>query len=63
MAVRHWPVQALAAWAAAVAAGHVGGSPGLIDEDQLRRVQGTLPGPPSGAPLGDIRSVLLLRPA
>ena len=63
MAVRDRAVQALAARAAAVAPRHVGGGPGLVDEDQPRRAQRGLPGPPVDPPLGDVGPVLLLRPA
>jgi hypothetical protein len=50
--------QALAAQAAAVAAGHVGLRPGLVDEDQPRGVEVDLavePGPP---PPQDVGAVL-----
>jgi exo-1,4-beta-D-glucosaminidase len=61
MTMRHWPVDPLAARATAVVPGHVGGSTGLVDEDELSRVQQGLPGSPVGTLLGDIGPVLLLR--
>ena len=39
VAMRNRGAAALAAWAAAAQAGHLGGRPGLVDEDELRRVE------------------------
>jgi hypothetical protein len=50
-----------AAGTAAVDARHVGLGPGLVDEDQARRVKPALILLPAGAPACDVRSVLLGR--
>jgi hypothetical protein len=57
--MRHRRDQALAARAAAVAPRHVGGGPGLIDEDEPRRVHEALPAAPARALAGDVETVLL----
>jgi hypothetical protein len=62
MTVRDRAVQAFAAPAAAIAAGHVGGGTGLVDEDQTPGAHGVLLGAPVGPLLGDVRPVLLLCP-
>jgi hypothetical protein len=51
----------MAACAAAITLRHVGGSPGLVEENQPRRVQFRLPLAPFAAGLSDIRAVLLGR--
>src|SRR5664279_1184812 len=59
MAVRHAGDQAFATWAAAIAASHVGGRAGLVDEDQTGSVQCWLLIAPHPAGFGNIRSLLL----
>jgi hypothetical protein len=51
--------QALAPDAAAMAAGHVGGGPGLVDEDEAIRLQIELAVEPLQALLQDVGAVLL----
>ena len=51
--------QALAPGAAAMAAGHVGGGPGLVDKDEALRVQIELAVEPLLALLQDVGAVLL----
>jgi hypothetical protein len=48
-----------AAWRAAVAAGHVGLGPSLVDEDKASRIKLSLMGEPSQASSCDVGSVLL----
>src|SRR3546814_7227318 len=45
--------------ASAIAARHLGGRPGLVDEDQVHRVQAGLPVAPDGTRGGDVRTFLL----
>ena len=59
MTVRKAHPQALALQAAAMAAGHVGGGPGLIDEHETLRLQIDLALEPFITPLQDVGSVLL----
>ena len=49
----------LATFGASIEPRHVGAGSRLIDEDKLLRIQCLLLGPPSRAPLGDVRSLLL----
>jgi hypothetical protein len=49
----------LAARRAAVAAGHVGLGPGLVDKDQARGIKPPLIFFPLRAPPGDVRPILL----
>ena len=58
MPVWHADPQALAAWCPAVAPGHVGGRPGLINEDELLGIKIELVLEPGQAPLQDVRAVL-----
>ena len=51
--------QPLAARAAAIAAGHVGGRPGLVEEDEAARVHVALPDAPVPPLLGHVGPVLL----
>ncbi len=62
MAVRRGINQALAPWSPAVAADHVGGSPGLIQKDKALGVHVALPDPPVAATLGYVGPILLGRP-
>jgi hypothetical protein len=62
VAMGHGRDQALAARAAAVAARHVGGRPGLIEEHEPCRVHEGLPGSPQPTLAGDVGAVLLGRP-
>jgi enamine deaminase RidA (YjgF/YER057c/UK114 family) len=57
--VREAHPQALALGAAAMAAGHVGGGPGLVNEDEAIRVQIELAIEPLLALLQDIGAILL----
>ena len=59
MPVRETDPQALALCAAAVAAGHVGGGPGLIDENQAFRFEIDLTLEPVVPLLQDVGTVLL----
>src|SRR3972149_9482707 len=59
MAPRHTGDEALTAWAAAIAARHVGGRTRFVQQDQAFRAQVSLSGTPLLARLGDIRSILL----
>lgn len=61
MAVRDERPQALSAPAPAMAAGHVGGGPGFVDEDEPVRVEIELRLEPGLALLQDVRPVLLGR--
>ena len=61
VAVRHADPQAFPAPATAVAARHVGGSPGLVDEDEPLRVQVQLAIETGLALFQDIEAVLLGR--
>ena len=58
-AVRHLGDQASAAGAAAMAAGHVGLGPGLVDEHQALGVKPVLMLLPPGAAPGDVGPILL----
>jgi hypothetical protein len=51
--------QALAAWGAAMGAGHVRLGPGLINEDEAGRVDPPLVPPPALTLGGDVRPALL----
>lgn len=59
MAVRHRRDETPAARATAVTARHVGGRAGLVDKDQVGRLQLGLAGVPGLARFGHIRPVLL----
>jgi hypothetical protein len=59
MAVRGRIDQARASGAATIAARHVGGRPGLIEEDEAARVHITLPDPPAPPLFRDVGPVLL----
>jgi hypothetical protein len=59
MAVRNLGDQALAARRPAVAARHVGLGPGLVDEDQARRIDAALTGAPARAMAAYVRARLL----
>lgn len=61
MAVRKAHTQPFALAAAAMGAGHVGRGPGLVDEDELRRVEVRLRLEPVAALLQDVRAVLFDR--
>ena len=61
VAVRHAGAQPLAARGSAIAARHVGRGPGLVDEDELVRIEIELPLEPLLAPLQDVGAVLLGR--
>ena len=58
MAVRNADAQALAAAAAAVGSGHVGGRPGLVDEHETLGVEIELAFEPRLAALQDVRPIL-----
>ena len=53
--------QPFAFWRASVAARHVGGGPGLVDEDQLLRIEIELAFEPDLATLQDVGALLLGR--
>jgi hypothetical protein len=57
--MRHARDQALAAWCAAMGAGHVGLRPGFIHEDQAGRVDAALMAAPALALGGDVGPMLL----
>ncbi len=59
MAVGNAGPQALASRCSTVAPGHVGGGPGLVNEDQAFRVEVELTLEPGLAPPQDIGAVLL----
>ena len=59
MAVWNERPQALTPPAAAMPAGHVGGSPGLVDEDQTLWIEIELGLEPGPAPLQDVGPILL----
>ena len=59
MAMRGEATQAPSPWAPAAKRGHVGLDPRLIDEDQARRIEATLPRPPALAATGNVGSPLL----
>jgi hypothetical protein len=59
MSSRHTGDEALTARTAAIAARHISGCAGFVDEDQAFRVQVGLARAPLIASLGDIRSILL----
>lgn len=59
MAVRNQRPQALAAPAAAMTTGHVGGGPGLVDEDQTLWIEIELGLEPGQALLQDVGPILL----
>ena len=59
MAVRHADPQTLAARSPSVAAGHVGGGPGLVDEHQALGVETELVLEPSLPAAQDVGTVLL----
>ncbi len=61
MAMRNERPQALAAAASTMAAGHVGGGPGFIDEDKPVGIEVELSREPGAALLQDIGAVLLGR--
>ena len=61
MPMRHASPQALAPGRSSVAAGHVGRGPGLIDEDEARRVEIKLLVEPLLPSSQDVRPVLLGR--
>jgi len=63
VSVRKAHPQPLAFWAAAVAAGHVGGSPGLVDEDEAFGFEVDLAVKPALALPQDVGTVLLDRVA
>ena len=56
--VRHTDPQPLAPRGPTVAARHVGGGPGLVDEHEALRLKIELPLEPGSTPLQDIRPVL-----
>jgi hypothetical protein len=58
VAVRNADAQALAAAAAAVGSGHVGGRPGLVDEHETLGVEIELAFEPRLAALQDVRPIL-----
>ena len=60
MAVRNGGAQALSPPAASAFARQIGGSPGLVDENESRRIEVGLPGEPVPALLQDVRALLLL---
>ena len=59
MAVRSEATQALSPWPPAAKRGHVGLDPRLVDEDQTRRIETTLPRLPALAATGNVGSGLL----
>jgi hypothetical protein len=59
VAMRDLADQPLALGRAAVAAGHLGVGPGLVDEHQRLRIEARLAGLPARPVLGDVRPVLL----
>ena len=59
MAVRGEAAQALSPWSPAAKRGHVGLDPRLVDEDQTRRIEATLPRPPALAATSDVGPGLL----
>ena len=59
MAVRSEAAQALSPWPPAAKWGHVGLDPGLVDEDQTRRIEATLPRPPAPTATGNVGPPLL----
>ncbi len=59
VSMRYADPQALPARGSSVAPGHVGGSPGLVDEHEAPRVEVELILEPGFAPLQDVRAVLL----
>jgi len=59
MAMRNPDLQPFSTWTAAVAAGHVGRSPSLIDEDKTLGIKSGLAVDPILPPLYDVRAVLL----
>ena len=61
MSVRNADPQALTARSATVTARHVGGGPGLVDEDQALGVEIELPFEPGLALLRDVGAALLGR--
>ena len=61
MTVRHAGPQALAAERSSVAAGHVRGGPGLVDEDEARGVEIELVVEPLLTSPQDVRPLLLGR--
>jgi len=58
-ALRRLAVQRLAALSPAMAPGHVGLGPGLVDEDQTAGIDTVLVLLPPGPAAGDVRSILL----
>jgi len=62
MAVRSLAVDTLAAGRAAAQPRQIGLGPGLIQEDQLGRVEAGLPPPPRPARPGDVRTILFAGP-
>jgi hypothetical protein len=60
MSVRNGGAQALPPPAASAFARQIGGSPGLIDEKEFRRIEVSLPCEPVPALLQDVRALLLL---
>jgi len=58
MPVRDFGQQPVAARRPAAQARHVGFGPGLVDEDQPRRIKPTLIGLPACAPSGDVGTIL-----
>ena len=61
MPVRHPGAQPFAAWGSAIAAGHVGRCPGLVDKDELIGIEIELAVEPVLAPLQDVGTILLGR--
>jgi hypothetical protein len=59
MAVRRLAAQALASWSPAMGADHVGLGPGLIDEDEARRINLCLMPFPACPSARDVGPVLL----
>ena len=59
MAVRSEAAQALSPWPPAAKRGHVGLDPRLVDEDQTRRIETTLPRLPALAATGNVGPGLL----
>lgn len=58
MAMRSISAQALALWPPAAQGRHVGLDPGLVNEDQLRRIKALPPCPPALTPPRDVRARL-----